>query len=539
MNNSIQTLYRRLAITGMRRCLSRLDKRPWSPTYGCFDRDYWHYKTISEFPRANFQQAVWALALLYKHEFPHNPFAGQTIVLDWIRAALLFWTGMRHRDGSVDEWFVNERSFCATAFNTAAVAQTLLLVRDNLDRNTVKTVTAAAMKSADWLVAHPNRAVANQSLAAGVALCALQHPAAADWLTQTLAMQTDEGWFPEYNGADFGYSLLQLDLLAVLYHHMPDDKIQQAARNLLAFLEWFAQPDGVIGGDIGSRNTWHGFVHGLEHFQARSILGPFRSALHNGSLPGGDTVDDNYASYFYINSICLAATLPEIEEDTSPSTANSAPFVIKQFPRAGMVVCRSRALHAVINTQRGLWRVWTPNKPPTGDAGYVAITGSNERWTSAFSNTKNHVTVTQTNNALVVEIQKSFAILATNLPLRRWIVLFKIASNWLLGCGALRHWFLNWIKHRAILDAVQVPLQIKRLWRFESDAWSVEDELIRNGATNLKTLYRVATSHGPHSPSSLLDGCRQPTEQARELPAPTLASLRDNGRARIRIDSLN
>ena len=113
--------YRQLALQTARRMISLLDRRPWSPTYGCFDREYWHYKTLIEFPRANFQAAVWGLALLYKTPFPGNEFAGNPQVLDWIHAALKFWAGMRHADGSLDEWYRNERSFCVTAYTAAAV----------------------------------------------------------------------------------------------------------------------------------------------------------------------------------------------------------------------------------------------------------------------------------------------------------------------------------------------------------------------------------------------------------------------------------
>ena len=50
--------------------LTLLDRNPHSPTYGCFDRNYWHYRII-DFPSGMAQAFVWPLALAWP--LPYEP----------------------------------------------------------------------------------------------------------------------------------------------------------------------------------------------------------------------------------------------------------------------------------------------------------------------------------------------------------------------------------------------------------------------------------------------------------------------------------
>ena len=100
--------YARKALAAIPRLLTLLDRSPYSPTYGCFHRDYWLYKT-SDFPDVVRQFGVHALALVYKHDFPDNPYRGAPQVRDWTLAALDFWARQQHGDGSFDEFYLERR----------------------------------------------------------------------------------------------------------------------------------------------------------------------------------------------------------------------------------------------------------------------------------------------------------------------------------------------------------------------------------------------------------------------------------------------
>ena len=61
------------------RMLSWIDRRPGSLTYGCSDRNYWHYKIV-DFPCAMLQETALTLALLYSTKFEGN----DKIINPWV-----------------------------------------------------------------------------------------------------------------------------------------------------------------------------------------------------------------------------------------------------------------------------------------------------------------------------------------------------------------------------------------------------------------------------------------------------------------------
>ena len=46
------------AVRGVPRILHMLDRNPFSPTHGCFDREYWHYRT-ADFPCGMNEEFAW------------------------------------------------------------------------------------------------------------------------------------------------------------------------------------------------------------------------------------------------------------------------------------------------------------------------------------------------------------------------------------------------------------------------------------------------------------------------------------------------
>ena len=51
--------------------LTWVDRAPYSKTYGCFDRSYWHYK-IKDFPSGMSKEAVYPLYLALKNNIFEN-----------------------------------------------------------------------------------------------------------------------------------------------------------------------------------------------------------------------------------------------------------------------------------------------------------------------------------------------------------------------------------------------------------------------------------------------------------------------------------
>ena len=74
-------IYSDRALTQLPRLLSLQDRNPFSPTYGCFNREFWLNKTL-DFPSAIAQFGLHSLSLVYTHPFPDNVYYKQKKILD-------------------------------------------------------------------------------------------------------------------------------------------------------------------------------------------------------------------------------------------------------------------------------------------------------------------------------------------------------------------------------------------------------------------------------------------------------------------------
>ena len=83
-------------------------------------------------------------------------------------------------------------------------------------------------------------------------------------LAKVLSWQSEEGWFPEYEGFDPGYHTLTVSCLARLYELRPDDRVRDALIRAVRLAERMVHPDGSYGGEYASRNTYNFFPHGFE-----------------------------------------------------------------------------------------------------------------------------------------------------------------------------------------------------------------------------------------------------------------------------------
>lgn len=506
--------YAPTVLDGTRRLLSRLDRRRWSPTFGCFDREYWQYKTLLDFPRAVFQQGVLSLALLYHTPGTDNPFAGQAEVLHWLHGALDFWVRACNEDGSVNEWYVHERSFCATAFTVYAVSETLLVVGTSLEPSLQQRLLHGLHKSTAWLIAHRNPLIANQmaaSLAAIHNMTRLTHAAVYKTARQqrqadVLAMQDEEGWFAEYHGADLGYSLLTVDLLAHVWHTTHDAALGEALDRLLRFIAYFVHPDGTIGGEYGSRATCHCFPYGLEllaaqgHDTAQWILAHLRQAMQHKRLPSPVTADDTYAAYFYLNSFCQAGLVARGNPTpTPPATPRN-----RVFPRAGLVVRENAAYYAVVSTT-GVWRLYDHAGQVYGDSGYVAVTADGTRISSQHVAGEVSWDVQEHQpDTVTLRVHATCGYVDVRLPLVRHIVAFKAFTHWLLKSQTLARLFAVLVKQRKILHRRAAGVQVQRVWHFGTQQLVVEDTLTLTQPLRLQALYRDLAGTSVHSPSSQL-----------------------------------
>jgi hypothetical protein len=281
------------AIAQIPKILTLMDRNRHSPTYGCFDRNYWQYKII-DFPSGMAQEFVWPLALAYHTDVPHNPFYQQSALRDWVEAGILYAAQSAHPDGSCDDYFPFERAGGAAAFSLLACLEGYALMGLENDR-----ALRFFERRANWLAHHHESGqLANHQALIVLCLELLSRQlnsnqwdrAKALRLERVLEWQNSEGWFQEYEGCDPGYHTLTISCLARIYDLTPDPRLEEALRRAVELAQYFIHPDGSYGGEYTSRNTYNFFPHGFELVgrwlpEALTINDRFLTGLANGLAP--------------------------------------------------------------------------------------------------------------------------------------------------------------------------------------------------------------------------------------------------------------
>lgn len=261
----------RSALADIPKVLTLMDRVPVSPTFGCFDRAYWHYRIV-DFPCGMSQEFVLPLALVWALDLPDNPYRGQAEVRRWVIGGIRFAARAAHADGSCDDYYPFERATGAGAFSLLAMLDAAEIVGLEPDAE----IDAFFVRRARWLAGHRESGhLANHEalILACLVRMAARPPVAGqpDWeaavrtrLARLASWQSTEGWFDEYGGADPGYLSLTIGLLADSDRRRPDLGLRPAIRRAVAFLAALVHPDGTVGGEYTSRGTRNFFPHGFE-----------------------------------------------------------------------------------------------------------------------------------------------------------------------------------------------------------------------------------------------------------------------------------
>jgi hypothetical protein len=368
------------------RALTLLDRDPTSPTYGCFDRNHWHYR-VQDFPSGMYQEYALALALAHAQDLPGNRWRGEPRLREWAVAGARFAARSAHRDGSCDDYYPNERALGATAFSAAAGTKALLVLGER-----PQDLVDFERRRARWLLdrQESGRLANHQALVALAAaraarLCddpALARGALAR-VEQCLSWQHAEGWFSEYGGADPGYQTLTLAFLAALREELPEaaPRLDPALERGIEFAAHFLHPDGSYGGEYGSRNTCQVLPSGFERLAARL---PAAAYLADGWLRGaaagrhGHADDDRLLSHWLVD-YPGAHVARRARGAVAPRPVPSGGTT--EFPGAGLLVVREGDLTLVVATSKGgVFRAYRGETLLRNDTGLVALADDGSRF---------------------------------------------------------------------------------------------------------------------------------------------------------------
>lgn len=313
MENQQQTPFFTIAKFSIPRILGLGDRDPESPTYGCFDRNYWHYKLL-DLPNIRFQEAVSMLALLYRHNLVEEFYQNQK-VRSLAIAAIEFAFSRQNSDGSFNEVYPFERSFCGTSFAGCALAESMLALK-------LEGWEAQLTKLADWLARNNNVEVANQMAAAANALYAVYaithntvyHDAALRKIDLMKRQKGQHRYLPEYGGFDLGYLSITLSHLASLWKLSHHEGVREMAEDAMDLIDETLDDYGRFDWMTMSRTTQFVYPHGFAVFKQFPVLEKLKNGLAGNMILNPAWMDDRY---------CIAFALDYLKTDYEMRCANA------------------------------------------------------------------------------------------------------------------------------------------------------------------------------------------------------------------------
>lgn len=472
-------LFAQAAIAQVPKLLTLMDRNRHSPTYGCGDRNFWHYKII-DFPSGMAQEFVWPLALAYQTDCPDNPFYRQAALRDWVAAGIRYAARSAHPDGSCDDYFPFERASGAAAFSLLACLESYEII--GMDDPAVQRFFA---RRADWLANHQEsgRLSNHQALIAlGLErLSAQLHShqwdrAKALRLEQVLDWQDSEGWFQEYEGCDPGYHTLTISCLARLYDLRPDPRIQEAIAKAVELASYFVHPDGSYGGEYTSRNTYNFFPHGFELVgrwlpQALTINDRFLTGLAQNLGPC--YADDHIIGHHAWNYLLAW-------QDFQPRGDDAAPSVIPPerdriwLPHARLLIDRRQGteLYLALN-KGGVFKLFRDRQLVVSDTQFSVQVRVGKAVKTAVAHLVGDYRVEQSEDTITIRGALGWAKQTQMTPLN--LLILRIV---MLTVGRFFPDLIRRLLQRVlIVGKAPAPFQFVRHLTWEDGQWQVTDEL--------------------------------------------------------------
>lgn len=369
-------LYVEQALQYVPHLIQLVDRNPYSPTYGCFDREYWHYRTL-DFPCGMSQEFVLPFALLFQNAYPNNKYYQWERMREIAIAGINFAIKGSHADGTCDDYFPFEQAMGALVFSTYACTEAYQLLGLQDER-----MLDFFRRRGDHLALHneTGRLSNHQAFAALAAYNIYKvtgdekyRRVAEDRVALTLSWQNqDEGWFQEYEGADPGYHTCTIAFLAKLFQKNGDQNLIPPLVKAVEFAWHFMHPDGSYAGEYGSRNTYHFYPHGFEVLapyteKASQIADQFLRGLAQDKRYHND--DDRMCCHNVYEWLHAYADY----HPTRPPALNTREDFLRWMPGCGMAVAQRDGYYAVANLNKGgVTKVLDAARCRASDTGIIA-----------------------------------------------------------------------------------------------------------------------------------------------------------------------
>ncbi len=503
MTDPHRHFYAQKALSQIPRLLGNQDRNPFSPTYGCFHRDYWLDKT-SDFPDAVRQFAVHALALVYAYDFPGSIYKGRPKIRDWAIAGLDFWARIQHRDGSFDEFYPFERGWVGpTAFTAFTSIEAYNLLQAEIPNDIAQRVRQAIRQAAYFIAAGQSEEdhLANHHAMACLAVwkayqllgdSELEAGYQRLWQGFLSYHNFEEGWSREYDGVDPGYLSATVSFLAKIYQTNPDSEILRVLQQSVKFAAYFVYPNGFYAGSLGSRNTLHFYPHGFEILVdkiplAAAVAEKMLTALGEDKLVPPEIISDRYVVYrvpeflqAYLDYQARPARLPPLPYEREPFQ--------RYFPQSRIFVMNKPDHYTIANLAKGgAVKVFQreSGRLALNDCGVIGQLANGQTVTSQWINPEYERQADETGwqvggQLQVVPSHKLFT------PLKN--IVFRAVLVTLGWNTRFAHFLKGAIRKTLILEQRSSPIRFKRQMRITDEKIVLTDELQLEAGAQLTAL---------------------------------------------------
>lgn len=488
-------MYTEYVLKMVPKVLSQVDRDRHSKNFGDCDRNHWHLK-IRDFSSAILQQTGLTIAMLYTLDFPGNIFYQKDVVREWAAGTVRYWRQIQLKDGSFNEYYPNEHGFPPTAFSLYAMCE----VYKRLELQD-KAALSAFRKTARYLCTHVEEKAYNQELASITALYSAYTILKEDWikeglerkLERILKLQSAEGWFPEYGGADIGYLSVSLDMLTEYYWMSRDERVLEPLDRMIDFLQYFVHPDVSVGGEYASRNTIYFLPGGL---QTMSSLGNETAEAMLRFLYGNttqdfyflDAVDDRYFSHYLLHSFMRAIERRQ-ERERGEKPLYKLPFQYDQtryFKEAGLLSCTQDNVYIIIGASKGgVCRVFRGARECFSDYGYRVSLGEGKVAATNWQSADYQITCEDRKIKITGSMNLVKQKVATPIMLMGLRAVSAVVGNKIIGM----------LKNLIILVDKKTDIRFERVVSIEKDRLVIDDHVTSPDAVLLECADSFSLRH--------------------------------------------
>lgn len=381
----------------LKRILSLLNRDFNSTLVGSFDKNNWYYKKTA-YPNAMMQNYVLSLAQYYKlikdiHENTmdkenHINYDLLSNIIDekeieqYIINCIAYNQQIQHEDGSFDEHYLRERSNVATSFLVISTLNTYLILNSNPNNEKISLNNINYIQKAlNWLISNAElHIIGNHRAAVCLAMILGYHIFQKEEylkcfktrIKDLLSLQNNEGWFPEYQGCDLGYSTLTFDFLTQIQNileiliksetkYLTDiqdihGKLQESIADLFIFISKFVPFLPQISCYLWSRTTNHFFISGFYRYfetlcnnkdklkeECQNCIKTYNEYWEIHQL---ETIDDDLFLFFSLNNFLFVINHNHFINPLKVKPKKEEEMIIKQddlsvfFKQAGLFLIK-------------------------------------------------------------------------------------------------------------------------------------------------------------------------------------------------------